>query len=286
MPILDQLREVTTEQLRAALIARIPAGEILQDARAVPEQANRSQHRHGLLGLSEQSLIWVWESLDYTRRGLGTQLEWVVSDEAIGDRRDPAALLPGRHPSYARQALREELARMYYDLEEWSLVLELTARQSFFGAATLRGDALLHSDMCEAALVAYDEALRDRRLRGTKLASISRHNKAVALVELGAIPRARHELTRLIAEDPTYEPARELLGRIGSRMAPAKSRAPIPESVRHSVWRRDRGRCVECGSQENLEFDHVIPVAKGGANTERNLQLLCQECNRRKGATI
>ena len=51
-------------------------------------------------------------------------------------------------------------------------------------------------------------------------------------------------------------------------------RRSIPESIRHEVWRRDEGKCIECGSKEKLEFDHIIPVSKGGANTTRNLQLL------------
>ena len=63
-------------------------------------------------------------------------------------------------------------------------------------------------------------------------------------------------------------------------------RESIPEHVRHEVWRRDEGRCVDCGSQELLEFDHIIPVSAGGANTARNLQLRCEPCNRRKGARI
>ena len=63
-------------------------------------------------------------------------------------------------------------------------------------------------------------------------------------------------------------------------------REPLPEGVRNEVWRRDGGRCVQCGSQENLEFDHIIPVSQGGANTARNLQLLCEACNRSKGAKI
>jgi hypothetical protein len=63
-------------------------------------------------------------------------------------------------------------------------------------------------------------------------------------------------------------------------------REPIPESVRLFVWQRDQGRCVKCGSQERLEFDHVIPIAAGGSNTDRNVQLLCESCNRSKGATV
>jgi hypothetical protein len=60
----------------------------------------------------------------------------------------------------------------------------------------------------------------------------------------------------------------------------------IPSEVKMNVWRRDQGKCVQCGSKENLEYDHIIPVSKGGSNTERNIQLLCQTCNRKKAAGI
>ncbi len=63
-------------------------------------------------------------------------------------------------------------------------------------------------------------------------------------------------------------------------------RQPIPQQVKVLVWQRDGGRCVECGSQQDLEYDHVIPLAMGGSNTDRNLQLLCERCNRRKGPTL
>lgn len=65
-----------------------------------------------------------------------------------------------------------------------------------------------------------------------------------------------------------------------------RSNRSISVTVRREVWRRDQGRCVICGSQERLEFDHVIPVAMGGSNTVRNIQLLCERCNREKAATL
>jgi hypothetical protein len=63
-------------------------------------------------------------------------------------------------------------------------------------------------------------------------------------------------------------------------------RTRIPEEVRIAVWRRDQGKCARCGNRENLEYDHIVPVSKGGGNTERNIELLCQDCNRAKGNRI
>lgn len=64
------------------------------------------------------------------------------------------------------------------------------------------------------------------------------------------------------------------------------NREPIPQQVKMYVWQRDGGRCASCKSDKKLEYDHIIPVSKGGSNTERNIQLLCQDCNRTKSANI
>ncbi|MFI5271590.1 MAG: HNH endonuclease [Ktedonobacterales bacterium] len=57
----------------------------------------------------------------------------------------------------------------------------------------------------------------------------------------------------------------------------------IPTSVKLEVWRRDEGRCVLCGSAENLHFDHIIPFSKGGSSlVSTNIQLLCAQHNLRK----
>jgi len=60
------------------------------------------------------------------------------------------------------------------------------------------------------------------------------------------------------------------------------TRIPIPTELRRAVFERDGGCCVECGSNFDLQYDHLLPVAHGGATTVENLQLLCADCNRRK----
>jgi 5-methylcytosine-specific restriction endonuclease McrA len=63
-------------------------------------------------------------------------------------------------------------------------------------------------------------------------------------------------------------------------------RQRIPEKVRIEVWRRDGGKCARCGSRERLEYDHIVPISRGGSNTARNIELLCESCNRAKSNNI
>jgi predicted RNA-binding Zn-ribbon protein involved in translation (DUF1610 family) len=79
----------------------------------------------------------------------------------------------------------------------------------------------------------------------------------------------------------------EALGMSGSIEMPRREeRQAIPSEVRREVWRRDQGKCVKCGSRERLEYDHIVPVSKGGSNTARNVELLCEACNRAKSDSI
>ena len=107
-------------------------------------------------------------------------------------------------------------------------------------------------------------------------------------------PRKRSPLSGIQHDSPT-PPALGI-----NQFRPALSRH-IPQSVKDMVWQRDRGMCQAnwridpsfdkftgetCGSNLNLEFDHIVPYSKGGRSTYRNLQLLCDSCNLKKGNTI
>jgi len=57
----------------------------------------------------------------------------------------------------------------------------------------------------------------------------------------------------------------------------------IPTWVKLEVWKRDNGKCVQCGAIDDLHFDHIIPFSKGGSsNTPENIQLLCGKHNIQK----
>ena len=58
------------------------------------------------------------------------------------------------------------------------------------------------------------------------------------------------------------------------------------KNVKHQLFGMQEGRCNLCRHEiefKNMEVDHVIPRAKGGADDDSNLQLLCGHCNRVKG---
>lgn len=60
----------------------------------------------------------------------------------------------------------------------------------------------------------------------------------------------------------------------------------IPQSVKFKVLRRDNQVCQECSKNvafEEINFDHIIPWSKGGSSDERNIRLLCEACNKKRG---
>lgn len=59
----------------------------------------------------------------------------------------------------------------------------------------------------------------------------------------------------------------------------------IPYKVKMRVVRRDNYTCQVCGKHlkdDEVEFDHIIPISKGGSSEEHNIRLTCFDCNRDK----
>lgn len=58
---------------------------------------------------------------------------------------------------------------------------------------------------------------------------------------------------------------------------------------RFRILAKSKFRCHYCGtpaSETKLHIDHVIPLAKGGADHPSNMVAACSDCNLGKGALI
>lgn len=98
--------------------------------------------------------------------------------------------------------------------------------------------------------------------------------------------QVRHQLDAAVDKLRKKIERNQSISTIACGQSPTRRREPIPEEVRIYVWRRDLGRCAKCGSDTLLEFDHIIPVSRGGSNTARNIQILCSPCNKSKSDNI
>jgi hypothetical protein len=86
---------------------------------------------------------------------------------------------------------------------------------------------------------------------------------------------AKHDRKEGLVKKPRTAPPR-----------PSERPRHIPAEVKRAVWTRDSGRCQwpvtsggVCGSTRQLELDHIVPVARGGASTAANLRVTCRQHN-------
>ncbi|MBU3066455.1 HNH endonuclease [Nocardia sp. NEAU-G5] len=119
----------------------------------------------------------------------------------------------------------------------------------------------------------------------SRIVSVSATDHSVAIAATSARGGAEFEV-----DDPDLAAAAlEGALRVAKRLTLAPGRRDsraIPPEIKAQVWRRDGGACIECGATHYLEFDHIIPLSRGGATSPGNLQVLCRSCNRAKGARI
>lgn len=59
------------------------------------------------------------------------------------------------------------------------------------------------------------------------------------------------------------------------------------DKIKLAVWEKQNHKCAHCGKEFDIEFmegDHITPWRDGGRTEIDNCQMLCRECNRRKGS--
>lgn len=67
---------------------------------------------------------------------------------------------------------------------------------------------------------------------------------------------------------------------------PVRDAPPRSRDIKHILFGQQEGLCKGCKTTfpySNFTIDHIIPTAKGGADSDDNLQLLCNYCNSVKG---
>lgn len=103
-----------------------------------------------------------------------------------------------------------------------------------------------------------------------------------AMTDAGAPMGAILIAVRAIEERDRAEKDRKARDAAKTRLYRSRGGGAIPDDLRLSVYERDQYCCVYCGSGDNLQCDHVVPVSKGGATTLENLATACRTCNVRK----
>jgi len=67
---------------------------------------------------------------------------------------------------------------------------------------------------------------------------------------------------------------------------PVRDAPPRSRDIKHILFGQQEGLCKGCKTAfpySNFTIDHIVPKAKGGPDTDDNLQLLCNYCNSVKG---
>jgi len=84
----------------------------------------------------------------------------------------------------------------------------------------------------------------------------------------------------------------EGLTELGNKIIKYVDTSFIREGSRKKRWlilRRDKFTCQYCGTkapEARLHIDHVIPVSKGGDNSDGNLVVACSKCNHGKNTDV
>jgi hypothetical protein len=67
----------------------------------------------------------------------------------------------------------------------------------------------------------------------------------------------------------------------------ARARRDYKQAMKGLLWSMTEGRCWYCGAtmtREEVQIEHLVPVARGGSSSLANLVPACRDCSHSKGA--
>lgn len=187
---------------------------------------------------------------DFTTSGLGlsdvSSFEPWLAQHLVN--RIPRTLAPSRADAAAMC--------LFAGCGRWDRVLAVAASSTDDSAYLYKAAALVERGLPDAALLVLDEEIKrcqnEEPYLVDSLVNDGRYKKAWLLLHIGDPASARRELAKVFASDPQfldYAGLVEVTQGQATGVPAERRRAPIPENVRREVWRRDGGRCVECGSE-------------------------------------
>lgn len=162
-----------------------------------------------------------------------------------------------------------------------------------------RGNRDGHRNQCKACRCAYfrdryetNSAYRDHHLsRNRDLRNKRYHTDATYKAT---------ELARVAANRVRFADRRKRYARYWRELPHARPLMCVLNNRRRARKRQNGGaytqiewdqlcafydhRCLCCKECKRLTVDHVVPISCGGSNAIENIQPLCMDCNRRKGA--
>lgn len=98
--------------------------------------------------------------------------------------------------------------------------------------------------------------------------------------------KAQQRTRRWAKENPERARAWAVTGRRNRRAKEFDANGSHSPTDVAAIFLAQKGKCAYCRKKvkEKYEVDHIVPLAKGGANDKSNLQITCPKCNREKGS--
>lgn len=96
------------------------------------------------------------------------------------------------------------------------------------------------------------------------------------------------QISALMADDDVTKPKGAYEYVLDGNESALSIRA-FPERDKRAAYERQKGVCPICGKvfrYEDMHADHIVPWSRGGHTTPDNCQMLCRDCNLKKGAQL